>query len=249
LGDGAIPLISHSDSDSSLRRVFLTDGQRETEAIKILTGADALAALHALADESRRRILHALRARRMSTSELVEFLDKQEPDKEFKPQTVRYHLKELERCGLIQQDGYEPSGNGGSHIMTKLWRATAESVFIATETTRITPEKGEPSIERSMDIVETLKRLGFDISSKETLDETAKVFTEWEQLWSKGRSRAQEILKGVSEIDPDVYVTLKRVLSVISLADGDYERYWEVSHRVSDLLRNAYHAGGNPDVY
>ncbi len=227
----------------------MTDGQREMEAIKILTGEDALAALHALSDESRRRILHALRARRMSTSELVEFLDKQEPDKEIKPQTVRYHLKELERCGLIQQDGYEPSGNGDSHIMTKLWRATAESVFIATETTATALEKSEPSIERSIDIVETLKRLGFDISSNEVLDETAKTFTEWERLWSKGRSRAHEIIKGVSEIDPDAYVTLKRVLSVISLANGDYERYWEVSRRVSDLLRNAYHAGGNPDVY
>ena len=102
------------------------------DTIKVLTGEDAIEAYKVLSDESRRQILHALRARRMSTSELIEFLSKQDPEKEIKPQTVRYHIKELEKCGLVEQDGYEPTGNGDSYIMQKLWRATAENVFIAT---------------------------------------------------------------------------------------------------------------------
>ncbi|MHA1907891.1 MAG: winged helix-turn-helix domain-containing protein, partial [Candidatus Thorarchaeota archaeon] len=102
------------------------------DTLKVLTGDKAIDAVKALNDENRRQILHALRARRMSTSELVIFLSDPEAEKEVKPQTVRYHLKELEKCGLIEQDGYEPTGNGDSHIMKRRWRATAENVFIAT---------------------------------------------------------------------------------------------------------------------
>ena len=103
-------------------------GAKPIDTIRVLTGDEAIDAYKVLSDESRRQILHALRARRMSTSELIDFLSKQDPEKAVKPQTVRYHIKELEKCGLVEQDGYEPTRNGDSHIMQKLWRATAENV-------------------------------------------------------------------------------------------------------------------------
>ncbi|MHA2377508.1 MAG: winged helix-turn-helix domain-containing protein [Candidatus Thorarchaeota archaeon] len=74
------------------------------DPVKILTGDEAIEAVRALNDENRRHILHALRARRMSTSELCEFLARDDPEKEVKPQTVRYHIKELEKCGLVEQE-------------------------------------------------------------------------------------------------------------------------------------------------
>ena len=79
-------------------------GSNPLDTLRILTGAQAIDAYKALNDENRRQILHALRARRMSTSELVEFLSGKDPKKEVKPQTVRYHIKELEKCGLVTQD-------------------------------------------------------------------------------------------------------------------------------------------------
>jgi DNA-binding transcriptional ArsR family regulator len=108
------------------------DDSNHLDTLRILTGAQAIDAYKALSDENRRQILHALRARRMSTTELVDFLSSQIPERDVKPQTVRYHIKELEKCGLVTQDGYEPAGNGDTHIMQKLWRATAENVFITT---------------------------------------------------------------------------------------------------------------------
>ncbi len=221
------------------------------EPVKILTGEQAVAAFHALSDESRRRILHALRARRMTTSELVEFLASQEPDKEPKPQTVRYHLKELERCGLIRQDGYEPAGNSDSHIMQKIWRATAESIFIATGDIVSPPKTLDTGIERSLDILNTMRQLGFTIPAEPELQRIINDFTEWENLWMRGRARALEVLTSVAEIDPEVFVTLRRVLSIIVLPDKEYERYWEVSRTVSDALRKMYLAGhnANPEVY
>ncbi|TFF91401.1 ArsR family transcriptional regulator, partial [Candidatus Thorarchaeota archaeon] len=158
----------NTDEESSglaaLSRALTEDtGDRNMDTLKILTGDEAVAAVHALNDESRRRILYALKARRMSTSELVDFLAKKDPDNTIKPQTVRYHLKELERSGLVKQDGYEPAGNGGTHILKKLWRATAENIFIATGNMAALPERPPADINTSLDIIDVMRKLGFAI--------------------------------------------------------------------------------------
>jgi DNA-binding transcriptional ArsR family regulator len=217
------------------------------DPLRILTGEEAIDAVHALNDENRRRILHALRARRLSASELCKFLNDCN-DKEVKPQTVRYHLKELERSKLIEQDGYEPAGNGDTHIMKKLWRATAETVFIATGDLDGMPEtKG---IQKSLDIVGTMRQLGFEMSDEKGLEKLAKEFVERDNLWTKGREFAKETLKVVPEIDPSLYIRFRRILSVVQLNETEYERYWELSRSVTDLLRESYKAGlgKNPEV-
>lgn len=217
------------------------------EPLRILTGEEAIEAVHALNDENRRRILHALRARRLSASELCKFLNDCN-DKEVKPQTVRYHLKELERSGLIEQEGYEPAGNGDTHIMKKLWRATAETVFIATGDLDGMPEtKG---IHKSLDLIGTMQGLGFVVSNKPEMKILVDEFVERDNLWTKGRELAKETLKGVPEIDPSLYIRFRRILSVIQLNDVEYERYWELSRSVTDKLREAYKAGigKNPEV-
>jgi DNA-binding transcriptional ArsR family regulator len=222
------------------------------EALKILTDENEVAtAIRALNDESRRRILYALRARKLSTAELCEFLEKEYPSREIKPQTVRYHLKELERASLIEQDGYAPSGNGESHIMMKLWRATAESVFIATGNMDELPERTEPGIEKSLDIMTTMRHIGFQFDDNEAMKSLAQDFVERDKLWMHGREEAQKTLEDVSECDPGLYIRLRRILSVITLNDADYKQYWELSRSVTDRLRQAWKKGKgkNPEVY
>ncbi len=221
------------------------------DSLKILTGDEAIQAFKALSDETRRRIFHALKARRMSTSEIVEFLSQQDPNKEIKPQTVRYHLKELARSGLIRQDGYEPAGNGDTHIMKKVWRATAENIFIATENLDNLPSRRAADIATAYNIVSVMKQMGFAIPSEPEIRELAKKYVEWDELWRKGRGHAEQMLRMVPVIDPEVYVALRRLLSIISLHDTDYEHYWQISREVTDALRDAYRrgAGKNPEVY
>ncbi|MHA1771340.1 MAG: ArsR/SmtB family transcription factor [Candidatus Thorarchaeota archaeon] len=252
---------SHSETDKTSDVLHLqgkiTDGascmtgDSGMDSLKILTGEEAIAAFKALADENRRRILHALKARRMSTSEIVEFLSRKDPDKEIKPQTVRYHLKELERAGLIRQDGYEPAGNGDTHIMQKLWRATAESIFIATEHLTDIPERRAADIAMAYNIVSVMKQLGFAIPEEPQLKELTEQYVEWDKLWRKGRRHAESTLRSVPILDPEVYIALRRLLSVIHLHNEDYERYWTISRRVTDQIREAYRkgAGKNPEVY
>ena len=221
------------------------------DTLKILTGQEAVDAVHALNEESRRQILHALRAKRMCSSELCDFLERQENQKEFKPQTVRYHLKELEKAGLIKQDGYEPAGNGSMHIMKKLWRASAENVFIATGDMDNLPERYPLDMDRLLDIVGVMNELGFDLPKDDRTQQLADDFTERDHLANKGSEGAKNTLKAVVEIDPAVYARMYRILSVVLLEDGDYRRYWELNQSVTDKLREAYSkgVGKNPEVY
>ncbi|NHI83496.1 MAG: ArsR family transcriptional regulator [Candidatus Thorarchaeota archaeon] len=220
------------------------------EAVRILTGDQAVDAVRALYDENRRRILNALKARTMSATELVQFFER-EYGTELKPQTIRYHLKELEKSGLIIQNGYEPAGNGGTHIMKKMYTASAETVLIATSKMSDFPDKDPLELKQIVDIVSVMRNLGFAIPENGEVKVTIDKFLEWDKLWRKGRDAAREVLEEVPELDPTVYITLRRILSVLQLNDKDYERYWEVSRNVTDIFREAYRAGAgkNPEVY
>ncbi|MHA1963545.1 MAG: helix-turn-helix domain-containing protein [Candidatus Thorarchaeota archaeon] len=230
----------------------LMQGANPIDTIRVLTGDEAIDAYKVLSEESRRQILHALRARRMSTSELIEFLSKQDPKgKEIKPQTVRYHIKELEKCGLVEQDGYEPTGNGDSHIMQKLWRATAENVFIATGDMDGLPEREEYDLDRTLDIVGTMRELGLVLKNEQEMKEIAEAITTRDKIYLRGLVFAKENLRETCELDPKLYVLFRRILSVVRLDDKDYSEYWEISKKITDVLREAYERGKekNPRVY
>lgn len=239
-------MIAGIDSDG------LSDlGGHTVDAVLILTGAKAVEAVKALNDESRRQILHALRARTMSTSELCEFLGRQGSSKGVKPQTVRYHLKLLEQSGLIRQDGFAPAGNGDTHIMQKLWRATAESIFIATGSMEDFPERPPKDIEQSLDLVKTLRALGFEIPNYDEMATLAEQYVEKDNLLKKGRERAKKILNEADQIDPALYMTLLKILSIITLDNTDYNRYLELNREIIERFRKAFQAGrgANPEVY
>jgi DNA-binding transcriptional ArsR family regulator len=226
-------------------------GAKPIDTIRVLTGDEAIDAFKVLSDESRRQILHALRAREMSTSELIEFLSRQDPEKAIKPQTVRYHIKELEKCGLVEQVGYEPTGNGDSHIMQKLWRATAENVFIATDDMDALPELEESNLDRTLDIVGTMRNLGLVLKNEKEMKDIAESMTKRDKIYLSGLELAKENLREICELDPKLYVVFRRILSIVRLEGQDYLDYWELSRRITDVLREAYERGKgkNPRVY
>lgn len=220
--------------------------KNKMKSLKVLTGEKAAAAIHALNDECRRHILDALRSREMPTPEIAELLSDQGHD-QVKPQTVRYHLKELERAGLIEQTRCMPAGDDDTHIMKKVWRATAESIFIAAGKGAGPQQEGT----KDLDIPAVMHKLGFEPPSEDFVKETTTRYLEWDSLWRRGKELAEQSLSTIPELSPAEYLVLRRLLSVVQLHNVDYARYWEVSKEVADMFRKAYleGIGKNPDVY
>ena len=187
----------------------------------------------------------------MSISDIVDFLASQDPNKELKPQTVRYHIKELAKCGLVEQSGYEPTGNGDSHIMQKIWRATAENVFLATGNLDGIPNGETADLDKTLDLIQTMRGLGLTMSDESELQKIAETLTERDRLYKIGLEFTKEKLREEAEIDPKLYMVFRRLLSVVRLNDSDYTQYWDLSRELFDSLRGAYRRGKgkNPEVY
>ena len=135
--------------------------------------------------------------------------------------------------------------------MKKLWRATAENVFIATGSMETLPERESEDLERTLDLVKVMKELGLVLKDEDEMGVLEKDFDAQNEIQIRGLERAKETLKDVRELDPKLYVMFRRILSVVRLNPQDYENYWEVNRRINDILRDAYRRGKgkNPEVF
>jgi hypothetical protein len=135
--------------------------------------------------------------------------------------------------------------------MQKLWRATAENVFITTGDMDGLPERNEYDLDKTLDIVSTMRDLGLSFTGENEIQEIAEQLTKRDQLYMRGLELAKENLRDACEIDPKLYVVFRRILSIVRLSETDYKDYWEVNRKLTDALREAYRRGEgrNPKVY
>jgi hypothetical protein len=83
------------------------------------------------------------------------------------------------------------------------------------------------------------------------MKEIAEAITTRDKIYLRGLVFAKENLRETCELDPKLYVLFRRILSVVRLDDKDYSEYWEISKKITDVLREAYERGKekNPRVY
>jgi hypothetical protein len=113
------------------------------------------------------------------------------------------------------------------------------------------PERNGYDLNKTLDIVSTMRDLGLVFTSEDEIQEIADRFSKRDKLYMRGLELAKENLLDICEIDPKLYVVFRRILSVVRLKDNDYNEYWEVSRAITDALREAYRRGEgkNPKVY
>ena len=135
--------------------------------------------------------------------------------------------------------------------MQKLWRATAENVFITTGDMDGLPNGNNYDLNKMLDIVSTMRELGLQFKDEKEIQEIADAFSKRDKLYLRGLEYAKENLKQVCEIDPKLYVLFREILSIVRLSNVDYEEFWKVSRKMNDALREAYRRGEgkNPKVY
>jgi hypothetical protein len=135
--------------------------------------------------------------------------------------------------------------------MKKLWRATAENVFIATGDIDTLPESESEDLERTLNLVTVMKQLGLVLENSKQLESLENDFDLRDGILLRGLERAKETLKSACEIDPKLYVMFRRLLSIVLLNEQDYSEYWEVNRRINDTLRDAHRRGKgkNPQVF
>jgi hypothetical protein len=113
------------------------------------------------------------------------------------------------------------------------------------------PERESYDLNRTLDLVGTMKQLGMVLKDETEVNEVAEDFAERDQIYRRGLERANETLREACELDPKLYVVFRSILSVVRLDEPDYKNYWDVSRRITDVLRDAYRRGRgkNPEVY
>ncbi|MFW9932804.1 MAG: hypothetical protein ACFFDR_09110, partial [Candidatus Thorarchaeota archaeon] len=106
-------------------------------------------------------------------------------------------------------------------------------------------------LDRTLDIIGTMRQLGMALKDESEMRSVAEDFAARDAIYMRGLERAKETLRDVCELDPKLYVVFRRILSVVRLDETDYLKYWEVSRRITDILRDAYRRGKgkNPEVY
>ncbi|MHA1594414.1 MAG: ArsR/SmtB family transcription factor [Candidatus Baldrarchaeia archaeon] len=123
--------------------------------------------IRAVMDPLRCRILSLLRKREMSIKELTDELKKMLPKEEAEkvtPQKVNYHVKALERLGLITV-AYERNVEGRPHMMVKFYKRCASKILIT-----YSPDNDEEDQQDYYTLLEMARRMGIlipDTSEKE----------------------------------------------------------------------------------
>jgi DNA-binding transcriptional ArsR family regulator len=115
-------------------------------------------AFELLADETRRKILYLLRVKEMTVSELAKELG-------VTSQAVYHHIRKLLKGNMVEVAREERSG----HLIESYYRATAEDFLLSHgKTSSETFRNKEEAKEKTISVLNSLKKLGFKIEFDDT---------------------------------------------------------------------------------
>jgi len=184
-------------------------------------------AFNLLADDTRRRMIHLLRAKERTVSQIAEELG-------LTPQAIYHHIRKMKEADLVEVAKEERV----DHFIETYYRATAE-VFIHSHG----EGDGSPDVEKEIkNMLENMPKIGIDISSD---DETvSKVVAASAKL--KACAQESSWFEKVSELeDVDIFgkQRMAEYACMATMSDKDFEIFLENYRNLRKVLRSGVQVG------
>ncbi len=200
------------------------------QKFKVITGDRAIEAMKLLSDKTRRQILHLLRDKAMTTTDIADALGLTE-------QNVRYHLAKMESIDLVEVTGQKPSER--PHVLENYWRATSENIYISIgeNSDIIDPSKQDP--------IRIIKKVLSELPNQNNNSvDVVKIFEKYgiiQKVLEKGSKIAEKIInKHIEDIDPITKSTIISLMNKVFLDEEDFQLIKSLEEEIIEELRSFF---------
>ena len=174
------------------------------------------------ADRTRRRIIHLLRARELSVSQIADEL-------EMTPQAIYHHVRKLLDAGLIEVAREERI----DHFIETYYRAAAE-VFEFTYGDASGQEYQEA---RTKEALRALSRVGLVLQiDEETVSKLAKMFSRMHSAGSK--PDLEEKIAQLEGLDFFTKQDAAKIARELSMSDKQFDELLSIQREARELLKS-----------
>ncbi|MDI9645036.1 MAG: metalloregulator ArsR/SmtB family transcription factor [Candidatus Verstraetearchaeota archaeon] len=180
-------------------------------------------ALQLMADDTRRKIIHMLRAKEMTVSQLADELD-------LTPQAVYHHIKKMLKAGLVEVSREERV----EHLIESYYRAVAEAFLFHMGEASFAPKYVSEELQAA---INGLRQIGFDIEEDpEKISRLVELETKLAKCCLSGKyEEAITRLENVGFLTKQAMLELVRQLSP---SDEEYEEFLRLKREHRDALKS-----------
>jgi len=188
-------------------------------AVKVIRDPEAF---QLLGDDTRRRIIHLLRAKEMTVAQIASELS-------LTPQAIYHHIRKMKDTGLIEIAKEERVG----HFIETYYRSTAEVFHLAHGEGEKDAECSEAQIK---DALQAMEKLGIKMrcepaTAAKVRDITKKMKDPWHSDWT-------EKIEELSDVDFFTKQSLVEFANLVSISDGDFEDYLKGYRELRKTLKS-----------
>ncbi len=183
-------------------------------------------AFQLLADETRRKIVHLLRASEMNVNQMAHALN-------LTPQAVYHHVKKLLKGGLVEVTREERCG----HLIESYYRATAELFSLSHGKATVESLRNKQlAIERTTAALQILEKMGFKIRLDE--DKISQIVDAQNELEEccKEAGKLEDSIYGMNGIDLFTKKTAVSLAKILTISDEESKAEQEKRKKYRELI-------------
>lgn len=189
------------------------------KAIKVIRDPEAF---QLMADDTRRRLIHLLRAKEMTVSQIAEGLH-------LTPQAIYHHVRKLKDAGLIEIAREERV----DHFIETYYRATAEVFHLSHgEGT-----SGKIEEQQALEALQNLSKIGVAVKVEEaTAQRLVSIQNRMQNLGCK-----RELTDKVSDLDDVDFFGKQQLLEYacyLFMSEAEFKEYCKLHDEIRHLLRS-----------